>query len=78
MKKHVFKIRVLLIIGVINILFMAQSKLFAQGDFGCGDEDPSEDCPIDTWVYLLVVLIVILAVYNLWKKKDELRLSLKT
>ncbi len=78
MKKHLFKLRMLLLIGVINILFLAPSKLFAQGDFGCGDEDPTEDCPIDTWVYVLIAIIIFLGIYHWWKKKNELILELKT
>ena len=49
-----------------------------QGDFGCGDEDPTEDCPIDTWVYVLIAIIIFLGIYHWWKKKNELILELKT
>ena len=76
MKKHIFKLRVLLIIGVINLLFITQSKLMAQGDFGCGDDDPTEECPLDTWVYVLIATIIFLGIYHWWKKKSELKLHI--
>jgi len=78
MKKHIFKLRVLLVFGVINLLFISQSKLFAQGDFGCGDDDPTEECPLDTWVFVLITLVIIIGMYNWWKKQSELKLELKT
>ena len=72
MRKHIFKLRVLFLLGLFNLLFIAQSKLFAQGDFGCGDEDPTEDCPIDTWINVLVVFMILFAIYNCWKKSRAL------
>ena len=39
-----------------------------------GDDDGDLNCPIDTWVFGLVVLLIIIAIYHQWKRKNEPRL----
>lgn len=76
MKIILSKLKTLLIFVVINLMFITQSKLFAQEDSGCGDDDSHEECPLDTWVYVLVALILVLAFYNWWRKKKALRFDI--
>ena len=70
MKNHIKNLIGLLFIILINVLILMPTNLMAQGDFGCGGDNPTEDCLLDSWVYLLVFLMLIISIYNWFKIKN--------
>jgi hypothetical protein len=59
-----------------GLLFLMAGTAFAQIDVNpCGGADPddvSSDCPIDSWVLLLLVAAMLLAFRQLKKEKKPL------
>ncbi|GAB2695122.1 hypothetical protein GCM10027037_18480 [Mucilaginibacter koreensis] len=60
----------------LTLLFILLASItFAQqpGDLPCEDADPTlgnvETCPLDTWVYVMITITVIPAVYHLYQQK---------
>jgi hypothetical protein len=63
---------------LLSMLILFPVELFAQGpndpnpcDFGGGVTGSSETCPLDTWVWVLVVVAAILGAAKLYARKNE-------
>lgn len=61
------------ILVLLVVLLISVSQLFAQGT-PCGDSgdpDVPSQCPLDTWVLLLVAAFLIYATVRLYKKQKS-------
>ena len=62
---------------LLSMLILFPVELFAQSgdpnpcDFGGGVTGSSETCPLDTWVWVLVVVAAIFGAVKLYARKDE-------
>lgn len=66
MKKQIFRYKALLI-GLISTILLIPTITLAQGGFPCAD--PTVECPLDSWVWFLVVgLLGVNIIYNLLLK----------
>ncbi|MES2268153.1 MAG: hypothetical protein V4520_15440 [Bacteroidota bacterium] len=65
MIKKTFTILVLLTIHTIS---------YAQIINPCGGADDDEPCPLDTWVYVLVLIAVIYGAYKMHQKQKSISL----
>ncbi len=58
--------------GIMNILLFGPhgySDPDENNEPPCdGDDDGDLNCPLDSWIYFLVAIIIFLGVYNWWKK----------
>lgn len=68
--------KIVSLIVLLGSIISLPSITFAQGgDLPCGGDDPttSNPCPIDTWIWVLVVVAVILGATHLQRKQKQLR-----
>ena len=63
---------------LLSLLFLLPVELFAQGpndpspcDFNGGVTSGSETCPLDTWIWVLVVMAAIFGAVKLYAHKKE-------
>ena len=61
----------------ITFLIISPIVTLAQGpggDLPCGGDDPlNSDCPLDTWVIVLVIIALTFTVFHLRKKQKSLQ-----
>jgi hypothetical protein len=70
----IYKIASIIILS--GSMLLLPSISFAQGgDLPCGGDDPTSNnqCPLDTWVWILAVIAVILGAIYLQRKQKLLR-----
>jgi len=60
-----FCVVVLFLVGIVNAV--------AQDTLPCTDTDPDGNCPLDTWVILLVIIASGFAAYGLYRRQNMLQ-----
>ena len=54
---------------ILGLIFINIINAHAQSGGPCDFGDPDANCPLDTWVYVLVAAALFFAVFNLYRRQ---------
>ena len=57
---------------VLVFFLMAIVTAVAQTTVPCDDADPDANCPLDTWIVVLVIMASAFAAYSLYRRQNIL------